>query len=156
MANGSGSILRRRSKVFDLTLVVVCLLAGGLAVLSRVRQEAGADLDGVRQLDTPESATLYVCPNDGATLSVTPAGFDRMLAAGQAGPREGAPRHCRGMCLRCPTCGKRLMVPAVRCPEDGTVFARVDEHGHLCVCPRCLTSPLASGLDYGPLDEGAG
>jgi predicted RNA-binding Zn-ribbon protein involved in translation (DUF1610 family) len=132
--------------VIDLVVVLVCLLAGGLAVVSRSEND-GADLNGERQLDTPDSASLYVCPDDGATLSVTPAVFDRMLACGRAGPPEGSPPHTRGLYVRCPECGKRVMVQGARCPEHGTAYVLADAHGNPCVCPRCLAETFARGED---------
>jgi hypothetical protein len=143
-----------RFKAMDIVLAAVCLLAAGLVLFSRLSHEDGADLNGERQLDTPESAAVYVCPDDGATLSVTPFVFEQMLACGRAGPLEGAAPRSRGVYLRCPECGKRVMAQGIRCPVDGTTFARFDDHGQPCVCPSCLAAGLArSGDDQTPIAE---
>lgn len=155
MASEQASKPESRFLGIDVVVVLACLLAGGLAVFSQSGDD-GADMNGERQLDTPESATLYVCPFDGATLNVTPAGFDRMLACGRAGPPEGSPPHTRGLYVRCPECGRRVMVHGARCREHGVAFVAVDEHGEPCMCPRCLAEMLARGEERQPTTDEAG
>jgi hypothetical protein len=145
-----------RSKAIEVAIAGVCMLAAGLVVVSRITQDDGADLYGEGQLDTPESASLYVCPDDGASMSVTPAMFERMLASGRAGPHEGAAPRTPGLYVRCPECGKFVMVQGVRCPEDGTVYALADEHGAPCVCPHCLAATVARGTEGHPTISEAG
>lgn len=144
-----------RSKAIEVVLAGVLVVAGGVMVVSRNLND-DADLYGERQLDTPESAMLYFCPDDGATLSVTPAKFERMMFLGQVGPREDAPPRSRGSCLQCPECHKRTMIQGVRCPEDGTVYAMMDDHGDPCVCPYCLGITLARGAETHPANSDAG
>lgn len=135
-----------RSRVIEVAIAAVLVVTAGVMVASRVVEEERTGRQyGEGQLDTPESATLYVCPKDGASMSVTPKMFDLMLGSGRAGPREGAPPRTPGLYIRCPECGKRTMVQGVRCPEDGTVYAMADEHGEPCVCPLCLSGTLAQG-----------
>ncbi len=78
-------------------LVSVCLLVGGSPCFRGSGKRARHERE--RQHGPPESATLYVCPFDGRRqLNVTPEGFDRMLACGQAVRRRGSPRS-RGGCM---------------------------------------------------------
>ncbi len=121
--------------MIKISVLVAVLLATGLVLYMQWGKRG--------QLDTASSATLYVCPADGATLSVTPAAFDKMLKSGDAGPQEGAQARARGLYVRCPTCKKRVMVEGVKCEKDGTVFRRYGEDGDPAACPKCGWKPAS-------------
>jgi hypothetical protein len=141
----------------EVVMAAALVIAAGVMVTARiVGEDPVGDRCAEEQLDTPESASLYVCPDDGATMSVTPRMFDLMLASGRAGPREGAARRTPGLFIKCPKCGKHVMVEGVRCPTDGTVYAQADAHGEPCVCPHCLAISMARGPETHPADSDAG
>jgi hypothetical protein len=137
MAAGAGSEESRKPRGITIGVPAACLLA---AVFVWVLWWRGQD----GQLDTPASAARYVCPADGAVLEVTPARFEKMLKSGQAGPTEGPAGRSDGLAgrrgglyVRCPKCGKRIMIMGTRCPKDGTVFAGTGADGKPAGCPKC-------------------
>lgn len=156
MAREQDSAPDRGYRKSDRWIMLVCVLAAGAAVYWRASGEWAELEHELAQLDTPESATLYVCPHDGATLNVTPAAFERMLRCGHAGPPEGAPPRTRGFYLRCPTCEQRIMVQGTRCPAHGTAFALADADGQPCMCPLCLAETYARTHEPQPDTDEAG
>lgn len=129
MASESGSTESTQSKIIKATVLVVVLAAAAIFYF-RSRGDGG-------QLDTAESASLYVCPADGATLNVTPKKWDDMRRSGDVGPPEGAGARGSGQFVRCPTCKKRVMVEAKKCPKDGTAVPIHKANGDPGVCPKC-------------------
>lgn len=134
MASNSSSGEGSSSQTIKIAVLVIALLCAGY-FFYRAQKGGGG------QLDTPESATLYVCPKDGETLNVTPADFEEMLKSGDAGAREGAGARERGLFVRCPKCKQRVMVEGVKCQKDGTVFARFNAAGDPAACPKCSWKP---------------
>lgn len=112
-----GSSTAKAAKATEIVLLIACLVAAGVVVYCRLRSLTNP-LPGDGQLDTPESASLYLCPLDGTMRSVTPAAFDRMLASGEVGAYEGMPPGSPGLYVRCPQCGKRVMALGERRSEE--------------------------------------
>jgi predicted RNA-binding Zn-ribbon protein involved in translation (DUF1610 family) len=109
--------------------VIAAALGGAAFFLLRTDPEN-------EQIDTPESASPYICLDDGHVFELTPAGYQRL---GEAGGIKGSSEPgVRGMLmLRCPKCGKLKAVAARRCPKDGTVFAGWSPDGQAPKCPTC-------------------
>lgn len=127
-AEQSGS----RSLAIKVGVIAVALGAAVYFGIFRASGEEG-------QLDTPESATPYVCLEDGTVQEVTPAEFEKRLNAGEVStPERGA---YVGFRLRCLKCGKRTSMQAVHCPNDKTPVPLVGRDGKPGTCPKCKWIP---------------
>jgi hypothetical protein len=131
MAGTSSSADGSSSKAIKLGLVVALLVTAGVVYYLRTRT-AGQD---------STTTILFVCPVDGATLSMTPAGYAEALESGEAGPAEGATARRPGTYVRCPKCKKFTMVVGTRCEKDGTVFPARAPDGSMTACPKCGWKP---------------
>ncbi len=96
-----------------------------------------------RQLDTPESASPYICLDDGHTFKLTPARLDELLKSGGAKSAGGEDGRGGALMIRCPKCGKFTSVLAQACPKDQTVFALTAKDGQPGRCPKCGRQPGA-------------
>jgi predicted RNA-binding Zn-ribbon protein involved in translation (DUF1610 family) len=132
MAANSASQEGSQSKAIQIGLVAVLLLgAGGIIAYQYVVKGRGGEGQ-----DTTVG-TMYLCPTDGTVKTLTAAQFAEGLRTGEVGAREGATGRSVGMYPRCPKCGKRIMVEAVKCQRDGTVFPKVGADGKPGACPKC-------------------
>ncbi len=94
--------------------------------------------DNNAQLDTPDSATPYVCWDDGHVFRLTPAEWERWSKEGRV-KAEGATeaggdlnRNAR-LLVQCPKCGKFTCVRGLECPNGKIVpFVTRDNQAGKC------------------------
>lgn len=122
----------KRSLLVKIGVIVAALTAAGYFAW---RAGSGAS----DQLDTPESAVPYVCLNCAATLSMTPADYDRAINTPRPPPPAGSEEPMRGRSsgVYCEKCGQRTLVLGTRCPKDGTVVAKRGKDGRSGKCAKC-------------------
>ena len=123
-AEGSEPSNKRRTIGLIVAMAALAIVAVALAWRNREEQ----------QPDTPESAMPYVCAECKHNYELTPAGYEKLSKEGGV----KAPDNQRGIVLfRCPSCGKFAGVPAVACPNDGTIAPRRLANGQPGRCPKC-------------------
>ncbi len=111
--------------------IVVAALSGAAWFTFRGNPDA-------EQIDTPESAALYICLADRHVFELTPAGFERLLKSGGLQTVAADDGSRGGRRLRCPKCGRFEAVSAARCPQHPDVVLPVScAQTRPSACPKC-------------------
>jgi len=114
------------------TKVAVIVVVIGAAIIFFFR--GGAEEEA--QLDTPESATTYICLDDGHVFKLTPAAWEKLSKDG--GIKTPNEDSRIGLTLvRCPTTKEYSAVRAAQCPNDQTWFPERMKDFTPGKCPKC-------------------